>query len=696
MNKRLFSAAAQTLILIVISVTALGHPGHSARRHDALTGGERVWISADGSLPVRGSFVTVKDGQVQIRRADDSLVNLNVSQLNESDRQFVERRRIAIQQANEFIRFTQAVHTANAQDFTDVDLFATQDLPRLLAQVDPVRPGRNAAKVPDIAAAFEAFVKTKAIRTRWDNQYFYVESKGIPDHRMMVGITAWQQQVPLPQSYFGENAWRIPLHPVPAQNPITTKNSFLRGAIALAVNGVPIFNPLNNRGDDSFLFGELDEFGGHCGRADDYHYHIAPIHLQKTIGKDLPIAYALDGYPIYGYDEPDGANVKGLDTLNGHKDSQGRYHYHATKTYPYLNGGFYGEVTERGGQVDPQPRAEPIRPDLRPLRDARITDFKETKPGTYDLTYTVNEKQGSVQYTMSENGSVSFTFVDTSGKTANETYSPTRRGPGDDRRPPPRRGDNPPPPRDGPPPRRGEDRPETTRRDDAFKPRNSPHLLTVTSSAIDDKGYIAAEFTCDGASASPPIEWKGGPKETRFYAISVWHTAPDQEKSYWVVYNIPARITQIDKNSRETGTVGTNDKRRAEYDPMYSKGSGAKKYHLTVYALSAEPKLPVGQATCANLLTAIQDITLAAGILDFLYERKRYAMWRRLEASSSLGAHQADPHILVMMTGRKLQFVGVYGKITTGIPQVQRLELIFGIMLPEIKISATTASRRTN
>ena len=37
------------------------------------------------------------------------------------------------------------------------------------------------------------------------------------------------------------------------------------------------------------------------------------------------------------------------------------YHYHATKTYPYLNGGFHGEVTERGGQVDPQPHAEPVR-----------------------------------------------------------------------------------------------------------------------------------------------------------------------------------------------------------------------------------------------------------------------------------------------------------------------------------------------
>ena len=44
-----------------------------------------------------------------------------------------------------------------------------------------------------------------------DQKYYaYVESNGMPDHRMMVGIRAWQQQVPIPQPYTGRNAWRIP------------------------------------------------------------------------------------------------------------------------------------------------------------------------------------------------------------------------------------------------------------------------------------------------------------------------------------------------------------------------------------------------------------------------------------------------------------------------------------------------------
>ena len=526
---------------------------------------------------------------------------------------------------------------ADTENQVDMELLIANELPFLLAQLDQAQVRPDGDKAPEVAKAFEAFVKLKAIKTRWDDRFFYIESNGIPAHPMMVGITAWQQQVPLPQKYFGENSWQIPLHPIPAKNPQSTKGRFLRGAIALAANGVPIFNPLNNRGEDSYLIGELDEFGGHCGRADDYHYHIAPVHLEKTIGKGLPIAYALDGYPIYGYDEPDGSKVVGLDAFNGHKDKQGNYHYHATKKYPYLNGGFHGEVVERDGQVDPQPRAEPIRPDLRPLRDAKITDFQETKPGSYVLTYDVRGKKGSVSYVLTDDGSAKFTFVDTNGATTNETYSPRRRGPGgggsDRRPPPPRPGENRPPrPGDNPPPRPGENRPprpgdNPPPRNDgptSSKPQSNLPQLVVTSSAFEPGGSIPIEFTGDGDSASPPIEWKDAPKGTKSFVVNVWHIpGPGDIKSYWVVYNIPASATKLAKNDKSTGTVGPNDKNRREYDPMKSKGPGVKQYHITVYALSSELKLSPDKATRANLLEAIKGITLAEGTLDFQYERKR-------------------------------------------------------------------------
>ena len=472
--------------------------------------------------------------------------------------------------------------------------------------------GEVATATPAIHDHFTPFAA--ALKLRWDDRYYYVGSNGMPDHPMMIGIRAWQQQVPLPQKYFDDNAWRIPLHPIPAQEPASAKSRFLRGAIALAVNGVPIFNPLNNRGDDAYLVGELDEWGGHCGRADDYHYHLAPVHLEKQVGKGKPVAYALDGYPIFGYDEVDGSKVVGLDRLNGHKDAAGNYHYHATKTYPYLNGGFYGEVTERDGQVDPQPRAQPIREALPPLRGAKITDFETIGAGKYELKYDLGGGTGYVRYAIAANGAVEFTFVDAAGRTTTDTYQPSRPGRGNEpggRRPAPRPGDNP-PPRDN-------------RRSSSNLQSNSAattgDVLKVTSSAIGSDGMLPKEFTCDGAGVSPPVQWSGAPAGTKSFAVSLWHTAPDHEKSYWLVYDIPADASRLEKDSRNVGRLGRNDKGRAEYDPMCSKGPGVKEYHITIYALSAAADFSNVEPTRANLLTAIRDSTVGVGTLTFRYRR---------------------------------------------------------------------------
>jgi len=637
------------------------HPGHAHRTTSSpgagsrLAASERTWVASTGAFCERGSFVMARDGLVQIRRDDDSLVSVPIALLQSDDQTWIARRMSEIRnlaEVNGLVRAkTEIDQRLDSLIPVSPSIQAPPYLPllsdefpvlirrqrdefpvgeMLFAQVETRKQGSSAAsnQVPEIARAFEAFVKLKAIRTRWDDRFFYVESNGIPDHQMMVGITAWQQQVPLPQKYVGDNAWQIPLHPTPAETPATTRDRFLRGAIAVAVNGIPIFNPLNNRGDDAFLFGELDEFGGHCGRADDYHYHIAPVHLEKTNGKGKPIAYALDGYPIHGYEEPDGSPVENLDALNGHKDANGNYHYHATKKYPYLNGGFYGVVTERDGQVDPQPRAEPLRPALPPLRDARITGFKVTKSGSYTLTYDVKGARGTVSYTLANDGSAKFVFVDTNGRTTQETYSPRQRGPGGgDRRPPPR-SDNNPPLRDGPRPRPEDDR--RNPRNQGGAPANESNgqrdpkrpQLKVTSSSVDENGFVSVDCTCDGKRETPAVAWTDVPAGTKSFAISLWHTAPDQEKSYWVVYNIPATTTGLDQKSPKAGTLGINDRRRAEYDPMCSKGPGVKTYHITVYALSTRLDLAPERASRAELLAKIKDITLATGTLDFQYERK--------------------------------------------------------------------------
>ena len=150
--------------------------------------------------------------------------------------------------------------------------------------------------ISKMKSLFEAF---DGVTTSSDSDYFYVSSNGIPSHNMMEGITNWQQQFPINQNYNGSNSWSIPIKPEFSDNPLSSESNFMKGAMAIAVNGIPIFNPLNNRGEDANLIGELDKWGGHCGKADDYHYHLPPTHLSDIVGIDNPIAYSLDGSSIW-------------------------------------------------------------------------------------------------------------------------------------------------------------------------------------------------------------------------------------------------------------------------------------------------------------------------------------------------------------------------------------------------------------
>jgi hypothetical protein len=273
-------------------------------------------------------------------------------------------------------------------------------------------------------AAFQPF--KPHVATHWDNTWFYVESNGIPTtHPMMAGITKWQQQVPIQQCYIGSNAWQIPLNPVLAATPVPVNaQHFLRGAVAIAANGIPIFNPYTNTGVDAFLDGQLDQWGGHCGRADDYHYHIAPMFLDTQSVAILPIAFGLDGFAVYASLEPDGSPMLPLDANHGHFDAAGIYHYHGSAAAPYMIGNMVGQVTEDATtQIIPQAKATPVRPSLTPLTGATITDCTPNAAGNgYTLTYTRNGQTYKVEYSWTIHGVYTYNFISPTG-TITETYN---------------------------------------------------------------------------------------------------------------------------------------------------------------------------------------------------------------------------------------------------------------------------------
>lgn len=323
--------------------------------------------------------------------------------------------------------------------------------PALLSMIACAAPPGNGALM---AASFAPFRPN--VRFYWDASYFYEESDSMPSSTLMpnimTGITAWQQQIPVPTAYFGSvlnpetntaslgygqpNVWRIPMLPVPAAAPISLSGgNFQRGAVALASNGIPIFNPRNNTGQFSYAIGELDIYGGHCGRADDYHYHIAPVHLQSVLGVSKPVAWALDGYPIYGYTEPDGSARLPLDADGGHTHGTWGYHYHAIGSdatgpqSPYLMNAFHGTVVNYGGQVDPQPSALSFMPAGNPLAGARITASSRPSADSFSMTYTVNGVSYVVSYQLNRVTKAVAVHRESPTGTTDLTYSNTSRFP---------------------------------------------------------------------------------------------------------------------------------------------------------------------------------------------------------------------------------------------------------------------------
>jgi len=384
----------------------------------------RHWSVQKHHKHIDGTFMMLKNGIVFIEDANNSILKFPLADLSKEDQAFVMKKKDWVKNLNTispqkqvgiqsifdykfwiilFSLFTFGYYIYTLSDRKKLKfLYPILFIGILMSLYGFTKKALSITDPLFLKSSFNQFSST--VSTTYDANYFYVNSKGIPNHMMMLGIssTGWQQQIPIPQCYIGANAWSIPLNPVIAGTPVPVNAShFLKGAIAIAANGVAIFNYHTNTGVDSFLDGQLDIYGGHCGRADDYHYHTAPMHL-ITLGQasaTLPIAFGLDGYAVYGSLEPTGATMTALDGNHGHYFN-GVYHYHGTATAPYMIGNMVGVVTEDVNlQIIPQASANSVRgpgEGQNPLRGALITSCvpNATNNG-YNLSFSYNGTPGS-------------------------------------------------------------------------------------------------------------------------------------------------------------------------------------------------------------------------------------------------------------------------------------------------------------
>ena len=242
-----------------------------------------------------------------------------------------------------------------------------------------------------------------------DSSYAYLASNGLASHPMMDGITATNLQVPVAQNFFGANAWKIPLVPAIASSTTTAVD----GPIGVAINGVPIFNPCKQGGcqnGDTKVLGELDVCNGHAGRADDYHYHAAPTCLMAgqaaSYWNTHPLGWALDGFAIFGYNNPDGTTAPRDGVCGGNtgtvSNGPAGYSYHVTDTAPYVLSCFRGTPSpDLAGQGA---KYSPLRqPPVTPFAVSNMSLSLDAADGYQVLQYT-----SGVPFTTTETGSDSY------------------------------------------------------------------------------------------------------------------------------------------------------------------------------------------------------------------------------------------------------------------------------------------------
>jgi len=141
------------------------------------------------------------------------------------------------------------------------------------------------------------------------------------------------------------------------------------------------------------------------------------------------------------------------------------------------------------------------------------------------------------------------------------------------------------------------------------------------------RGEIPKQFTCDGANASPELQWTAPPAGTKSFAmIVVDPDAPGGEFVHWVVYDVPAETRQFSEGLAKTEQLadgarqGRNDFGTIGYSGPCPPPGAAHRYEFELYALDAKLNLPAG-ATRAQVEDAMKGHILAHGEMIGRYGR---------------------------------------------------------------------------
>jgi Raf kinase inhibitor-like YbhB/YbcL family protein len=155
--------------------------------------------------------------------------------------------------------------------------------------------------------------------------------------------------------------------------------------------------------------------------------------------------------------------------------------------------------------------------------------------------------------------------------------------------------------------------------------------MKLESPAFKDGGIIPIRYTCDGENISPPLRWKGVPKDAKSLVLIVHDPdAPIGDFTHWLVYEIPTDLKGLPpavprRPVLENGVKqGVNDFGFVGYGgPCPPPWDGYHRYFFELYALDYKPNLPPA-ADRKTVEKALKGHVLAKAVLVGRYKRVRY------------------------------------------------------------------------
>ncbi|MFI4868234.1 MAG: YbhB/YbcL family Raf kinase inhibitor-like protein [Steroidobacterales bacterium] len=157
------------------------------------------------------------------------------------------------------------------------------------------------------------------------------------------------------------------------------------------------------------------------------------------------------------------------------------------------------------------------------------------------------------------------------------------------------------------------------------------HSPAVAPNSTLSNDQVYSGFGCSGRNISPALAWRGAPKGTRSFALTVYD--PDAPTGsgwwHWLVYNIPASVSELPTGAGSAGGTlpagavqGHTDFGTAGFGGACPPaGDKPHRYIFTVYALKSE-RIDVPDAASAAMVGfMIHANTLAKASITAHYGR---------------------------------------------------------------------------